>query len=354
MEIEKFVVILSSKNGHKNHLRITVFRDRNLAEIHLGKPINSEEATLYLFGDEIAETKVYKHKYDYKISFYAKNQIDVMLADGEEAYTGSTGKTPFESVLKRRVSEWQKSAQNLQGSHPSKHDESKRDLLDADENNKQISAVKVPLDFDDISHNENDVSLVGEVSALTSEQRVEEQNETSNGVDTVGLKLGQDIQDMVGHKLGENTDMVGRKLGAVEDTVGLKLGKASDMVGYKLGDRDESKTFSFDNVSFNGNNFYLSVKPQLDELFVCYPEEENLCKTVPNSRWVQVDTEDGFYVVGLVKDIESVSYICYGVPAFKGSYPPDEIRDFCVWLEVSERDGFWIIYQDALTGKCLK
>ncbi|MBO5777400.1 MAG: hypothetical protein J6R34_03020, partial [Clostridia bacterium] len=119
---------------------------------------------------------------------------------------------------------------------------------------------------------------------------------------------------------------------------------------------EDSKVFAFDNIRFDGSNFYLSVKPQLDEIFVCYPEEEVLNGLVPNSSWVRINTPDGYYVVGLILDGDAVSYICYGVPSTDRNMPPTEIADFAVWLSLGggEGRGYWLIYQDALTGKCLK
>jgi hypothetical protein len=58
--------------------------------------------------------------------------------------------------------------------------------------------------------------------------------------------------------------------------------------------------------------------------------------------------------VGLVYDCDTVAYICYGVPSKEMKAPPDEIKNLCVWLPISAEKGYWIIYQDAMTGKCLK
>ena len=114
--------------------------------------------------------------------------------------------------------------------------------------------------------------------------------------------------------------------------------------------------FSLDTVRFDGTNFYLSVKPQLDEIFVCFPECDDLEEVVPNSKWAKIQVEDGFYVVGLILDGEVVRYISYGVPALKNSCPPSEIRDVAVWLDDGKKEGkgYWVIYQDAMTGQCLK
>lgn len=113
-----------------------------------------------------------------------------------------------------------------------------------------------------------------------------------------------------------------------------------------------------DGVQYDGTNFYLAVKPQIDEMFVCYPSEETLNTIVPNSKWVKVDADDSYYVVGLLYDIDAPSFICYGVPAEKRTAPPREIADMCVWLpaDLSKTDGkgYWVIYQSAVNGQLVK
>jgi len=111
-------------------------------------------------------------------------------------------------------------------------------------------------------------------------------------------------------------------------------------------------------VMFDGTNFYLAIKPQLDEMFVCYPEEKRLNAIVPNSKWVRVDTESDYYVVGVLFDQSDAIFICYGIPGVHSVKPPKEIADVCVWLPLSLEDrygdGFWVIYQSADNGKCVK
>lgn len=108
---------------------------------------------------------------------------------------------------------------------------------------------------------------------------------------------------------------------------------------------------------YDGTNFYQAVKPQIDELFVRYPAEDGLNTVVPNSKWVRVDTEDGFYVIGVLYDMSSPIFVCYGVPGVRTSGPPKEIADVCVWLPLDPRrsdgEGFWVIYQSAADGKCV-
>ncbi len=111
---------------------------------------------------------------------------------------------------------------------------------------------------------------------------------------------------------------------------------------------------AFDFVKYDGNNFYLAIKPQLDEMFVCYKSEDVLNNAVENSKWVRVDATDGAYVVGVLFDENVPSFICYGVPSKRGINPPSEIADMCVWLPLDGDDGYWVIYQSAKTGNIVK
>ena len=115
-------------------------------------------------------------------------------------------------------------------------------------------------------------------------------------------------------------------------------------------------------TKYDGNNFYYAIKPQIDEMFICYPEEKLLGNTVPNSKWVRVDAEDGYYVVGLLYDEDTPSYICYGVPQLptpdkSARRAPAELENMCVWLPLADGadiEGYWMIYQSARTGEIIR
>lgn len=109
--------------------------------------------------------------------------------------------------------------------------------------------------------------------------------------------------------------------------------------------------------NFSGNDFYLAVKPQLDEMFICFPADSALENAVPNSKWVRVNSDDENYVVGLIYNLDEVEYVCYGVPYEKKSPPPDEIKNVCDWLPLTDDEngkGYYLIYQSAKTGKTMK
>lgn len=335
MEIEKFVVVLSSKTGGKNHLKISVNRGNKRAEIHLGKGVKSESASLYLFGDKITKQALYREKLDYKLRFNAKSTFAVLVDDGGEIYVGSTGKTPDEKVLFDRIKQWEESVKNegeisMKSARVEEEKSTEKSTSKIDEEKINEEGVFVSKDSES-----EDISEVAE----RSKTRVDE---PTNKVIDEGVE-GAEKPSITAQKMGGERD---------ENATEAKGEKGRTMAE----NEDEVSAFSLDTVRFDGTNFYLSVKPQLDEIFVCFPECDDLEEVVPNSKWAKIQVEDGFYVVGLILDGEVVRYISYGVPALKNSCPPSEIRDVAVWLDDGKKEGkgYWVIYQDAMTGQCLK
>lgn len=335
MEIEKFVVVLSSKSGGKNHLKISVNRGNERAEIHLGKGVKREGAVLYLFGDKITKQALYREKLDYKLRFNAKSTFAVLVDDGGEIYVGSTGKTPDEKALFDRIKRWEESVENQDENsmksarvEEEKSAEKSTSKIDEKKGDDEGGFISKGNESEDISDGvERPKTRVDELTNKAVDEGVEGAEKPSITAQKVGGENIESITKMSGEK--------GRTMAENEDEVGA---------------------FSLDTVRFDGTNFYLSVKPQLDEIFVCFPECDDLEEVVPNSKWAKIQVEDGFYVVGLILDGEVVRYISYGVPATKNSCPPSEIRDVAVWLDDGKKEGngYWVIYQDAMTGQCLK
>lgn len=110
-------------------------------------------------------------------------------------------------------------------------------------------------------------------------------------------------------------------------------------------------------VNYEGDNFYLAVKPQLDEMFTCYPVDNELNDVVPSGKWVRVNTADDYYVVGVIYDLDEPKYICYGIHGTFAQKPPEEIKNACEWvpldLSAPDGNGYWMIYQDCKTGKTI-
>ncbi|NCA66599.1 MAG: hypothetical protein EOM87_00895 [Clostridia bacterium] len=98
--------------------------------------------------------------------------------------------------------------------------------------------------------------------------------------------------------------------------------------------------------------FFDSIKESVFEFFEKYPPCEELMKIVPSSKWVKVDTEDTYYVVGLLFNTSGITHICYGIPGEYTVKPPSDI--LTEWLPLNpeewEKSGYWMIYQNAETG----
>lgn len=335
MEIEKFVVVLSSKSGGKNHLKISVNRGNERAEIHLGKGVKSESASLYLFGDKITKQALYREKLDYKLRFNAKSTFAVLVDDGGEIYVGSTGKTPSEKALFERIKQWEESVDNQ------------------DENSMKSARIEEEKSAENCN-SKNDEEKINEEGVFVS--KGSDDGKMKDGAERPKTRVDEQTNKVAEGVLegAEKPSITAQKVGGEKDE------NATETKGEKSRTMAENKNevgaFSLDTVRFDGTNFYLSVKPQLDEIFVCFPECDDLEGVVPNSKWAKIQVEDGFYVVGLIFDGEVVRYISYGVPATKNSCPPSEIRDVAVWLDDGKKDGkgYWVIYQDAMTGQCLK
>lgn len=121
-----------------------------------------------------------------------------------------------------------------------------------------------------------------------------------------------------------------------------------------LGERE----YFDENLAYKGDNFYMAIHNQIDEMFVCYPEETILNQIVQDSKWVRIEYKKGeYYVLGIVRDDGEVKYICYGIPSMYSIKPPEEVRDIAKWLPLNinepRGEGYWIIFQDGKNGKTL-
>ncbi len=118
-------------------------------------------------------------------------------------------------------------------------------------------------------------------------------------------------------------------------------------------DPDPCKKYSKDKP------YYLTVKSELDGIFLKFPEEPCLIRNVPDSQWVKIYySENKYYVVGLVKENGNEKYVCYGVPSKYSPTPPETLKGFCSFVPASvfdlTGDGYWMMFQDAVTGECVK
>ncbi|MBQ8343087.1 MAG: hypothetical protein IJY21_03155 [Clostridia bacterium] len=109
----------------------------------------------------------------------------------------------------------------------------------------------------------------------------------------------------------------------------------------------------------DGDGYYLSVKAELDELFRTYPKDDTLSGAFSCSEWVRVKgtAKEPQYLVGVLYEDGWAKYICYALAAQDKDNPPDEIKNVCSFVPVSalsENIGFFVIFQSATGGECIK
>lgn len=102
--------------------------------------------------------------------------------------------------------------------------------------------------------------------------------------------------------------------------------------------------------------FYEKIWHKLEEMFDIYQHDIVLEDLVYDSAWIRIPYEDdGYYVVGVISDDGKPVFICYGIPQDKMTRPDKEIEDSCEWLPIDKTDvsgrGYWLVYQDAMTGE---
>ena len=109
----------------------------------------------------------------------------------------------------------------------------------------------------------------------------------------------------------------------------------------------------------DGDGYYLSVKGELDELFATYPRDNTLNGAFSCSEWVRVKgtAKEPQYLVGVLYEDGRAKFICYALAAQDKINPPDEIKNVCSFVPVSaftESVGFFVIFQSATSGECIK
>ena len=107
------------------------------------------------------------------------------------------------------------------------------------------------------------------------------------------------------------------------------------------------------------DGYYLSVKKEIDELFATYPRDDTLCGAFSCAEWVRVKgtAKEPQYLVGVLYEDGRAKYICYALVAEDRNSPPEEIKKVCSFVPVSVYDdnaGFFVIFQSAATGECIK
>lgn len=111
--------------------------------------------------------------------------------------------------------------------------------------------------------------------------------------------------------------------------------------------------------TLDSDGYYLTVKGEVDDLFKKYPRDQTLKSAFSCSEWVRIQGAANApkYLVGVVYEEGKVRYICYAIAAKEDTPPPSEIKNVCSFVPCApycDTDGFYVIFQSAATGECLK
>lgn len=98
--------------------------------------------------------------------------------------------------------------------------------------------------------------------------------------------------------------------------------------------------------------YYLSVKSTIERLMKG-EHETALERALEGTVWVKVPYRDkSYYVIGLIGN--PPEYIGYAVVGKYALNPPRQLEKISKWLPLSaeqpEGDGYWVMFQDAVTG----
>lgn len=308
MSVRKEIIVLSG-GGHKGVVKISgVTGKDNVAKVSCALDFRPIGATLYLVGDNIAQIRLNDINCEAEVPFSAEYETGCVVRSSSLTMFGGKG---AKSLMLKHID----------------------DFVHAESQKSKAAAAEVSQNFQEENCEVGSVNSVGleEMSLENNNRNDDEQAQT--GIDSA---KGQASDDSA------------------------KPRRSKPYVG--VSSKSEVKPLG-EWIKYDGNNFYYAVKPQIDEMFICYPEEKLLTDSVPNSKWVRVDAEDGYYVVGLLFDEDEPSFICYGVPQLvsqekNASRAPDELENMCVWLPLNDLsgliDGYWMIYQSAKTGEIIK
>lgn len=309
MSVRKEIIILNG-GGHKGVVKISDVSGRHdWAKVSCSLDFRPSGAYLYLIGANIAKIALNDVSCDVEVPFSASEGIGCVVRSSSLTMFGGHG---AKSDMLAKIEEY-----NQNSGHKNQVNDNDKTAKSKANNNETAIANKTcgKQSIDTPSENEAIKERIAKSLNNESAQYAEEKKiEIEDKKEFAGARSKADV-----NPLGEWT-------------------------------------------KYDGNNFYYAIKPQIDEMFICYPEEKLLGATVPNSKWVRVDAEDGYYVVGLLFDEDEPSYICYGVPQYpsaeKGACrAPAELENMCVWLPVDakeEMEGYWMIYQSAKTGEIIK
>lgn len=350
MSFRKVTVVLSGGGATALVKLSGVLDGVGKVRVECGGSAAGADGTLWLLGDEITEIELKRDKKSYETRFAALSDINCVLALGDKTLTGGSGEKVDRLAVERRVAAYnRKKAERATG---------KTVLANRQTADGQAEKTRETPRRDDGERDRENTSRSDGTTRDDDTHRNGVRNDDGTDSRYDGRSNGENISRREGdfRSARESRESGDERRYAEQNTVRGAGTRHAD----RAGATDVNvRSVLEEGVTYDGTNFFFAVKPQLDEMFVRYPAEERLNAIVPNSKWVRVDTDEGdYYVLGVLYDLSTPIFICYGIPGMRNVAPPREIADVCVWLPLSADEpdggGFWIIYQSAENGKCVR
>ncbi len=148
----------------------------------------------------------------------------------------------------------------------------------------------------------------------------------------------------------------------VQDLVQYNKNQNSENTSVQTSSTEELKQEVITEDDNNDENFFNSIKAQLDEMFKNNPNCSEVESLIKNSKWISVQEENEdntHYILGKIFDENNnIKYVCYGVPAVNKEEVNNIDINLCQWLPLNPEDeksaGYYIMYQNATTGETVK
>lgn len=318
MAFRKVIVILSG-SGATGMVKLSgSFDGMNKVKGECACEAAKHGSKLYIIGSDVAEVNVENMKTQFEVPICAKGGVSCLLKTEGKTLVGSTEGRADRRALESRVELY------------------KREKIRAARAKEKVVCAPPSEHF-----------------ATPSEHTLAQESSPSRERSDASSSTGSPAAD------GKAETPCERVRTSAAEGGNNALGSSPAEAPFAPSPLSGGKAEPFGGVRYDGTNFYQAIKPQIDELFVRYPAEPRLNAIVPNSKWVRVDTDaDDYYVVGVLFDLSLPIFVCYGVPGVRTVPPPEEIADAGVWLPLDSRnpdgEGFWMIYQSAADGKCIR
>lgn len=203
-----------------------------------------------------------------------------------------------------------------------------------------------------ISKTDNEVLLKGEKQNNTVENNIKIETD---------LSTEESIQDLKHDNITGETEFIDNSMNSDGANSEINYSNKADSLALRehevVAAMLEGKSeMGAESLPLGTVPFYEKIWHKIEEMFDIYQHDSVLEDLVYDSAWIRIPYEDdGYYVIGVISDDGKPVFICYGIPQEKMTRPDKEIEDSCEWLPIDKTDvsgrGYWLVYQDAMTGE---